>query len=82
MLTLFDADLVGWMGTMAVALALVGGAALALWSLPWTDAELDALDRDARQVARKWNTILRPGEPARRANIAGPARARVQPSPS
>ncbi len=76
MLTLFDADLVGWMGTMAVAVALVGGAALALWSLPWTNAELDALDRDARQVARKWGGLLQPGEPPRRAQVAVSARAR------
>lgn len=76
MLTLFDADLVGWMGTMAVAAALVGGAALALWSLPWSSAELDALDRDAKDVARKWNGILHPGEPSRREHVAVPARAR------
>ncbi len=76
MLTLFDADLVGWMGTMAVAVALVGGAALALWSLPWSSAELDALDGDLKAVGRKWSGLLHPADHARRGQVAMPARAR------
>jgi hypothetical protein len=55
MLATLDADM---MGTMLMAAALVLGAALALWSLPWTDAELEAVNHDAREAAKRFRRAL------------------------
>jgi hypothetical protein len=42
---MFDMNLVA---TMAMAVGLVGGAALALWQLPWSEAELRAANADLK----------------------------------
>lgn len=57
---MFDMNLVA---TMAMAVGLVGGAALALWQLPWSEAEVRAANADLKA------TFLRPAprEEARRA---------------
>lgn len=39
--------------TMAMAVGLVGGAALTLWQLPWSEAELREADADARQAVAR-----------------------------
>lgn len=41
------------MATMLMAVGLVGGAALAIWQLPWSEAELREADGDARRLAAR-----------------------------
>ncbi len=49
-------------GTMLMVVALVGGAVVALWLLPWSEAELAEADADARAVASHLTAGLRPQE--------------------
>lgn len=59
MLSMLDADL---LGTTMVAVALVAGGALALWSLPWSDEALDEVRREADGVRRHLGGRGRAGE--------------------
>ncbi|MSP61659.1 MAG: hypothetical protein EXR72_15260 [Myxococcales bacterium] len=50
------------LGTMLMVAGLVGGAAVALWCLPWSEADLAEADADARAVAGHLTAGLRPQE--------------------
>ncbi len=74
MISMLNAEL---LGTTLMALSLVAGAALALWSLPWTDEDLDQVQRDANGVrdhlaGRRGDRSARDGRPgsSARAQVA------------
>ncbi len=50
------------LGTMVMVAGLVGGAVVALWLLPWSEADLAEAEADVRAVAGHLSAGLRPVE--------------------